>query len=163
LNNSSSYVNIGNDASLQATQYSVSAWFKTSSPGSGYRGIVVKQQAFGIFLNSSVLGIYSWSNNTFYTTGLNLADNDWHHVCVTIDNGITNGTNIYVDGSLVSTITYGVNNQTVGLVVGSGDPITTLQSFAGNIDEVHVWANRLLDATEVLNIYNTENSGNSIL
>ena len=162
LNNSSSLVNCGNDVSLQATQYSVSAWVKTNLPGSSYRGIVVKRNAFGIFLNNYVLGLYSWANNTIYSTGLNLADNNWHHVCVTIDDGVTNGTKIYVDGTLVSTITFGISNQSINLVLGAGDTITG-QSLNGEIDEVHVWTNRLLNAAEVLNIYNTEISGTSIL
>ena len=163
LNNSSSYVNMGNDSSLQATQYSVSAWFKTNLPGGSYRGIVVKQQVFGIFLQNYELGVYDWNGNIWTGTGQFLNDNNWHHVVFTFDDGVTNGAQIYLDGSpLGSPFTYAISNQTVPLVIGAGSPATT-QSFNGEIDEVHVWTNKLLSPAEVADIYNTENAGNSIL
>lgn len=163
LNNGTSYVNCGNNAVLTATQYSISAWFKASSPGSSYRGVVVKQQAFGIFLQNNELGVYSWNGNIWTGTGQILNDGAWHHVVFTFDDGVTNGAQIYLDGApLGSPFTYAINNQSVALVIGAGSVATT-QSFNGEIDEVHIWTGTLLDANQVNTIYTLESQGNSIL
>ena len=163
LNNSGSYVNMGNDVSLQANKMTISAWFKTSTSNSSYRGIVIKQYAYGFFLSNNILGMYDWTSSQFNSTGLVLNDGNWHHACVVMDNGVTNGTKIYVDGVLGATFTHTIfTSQSSPLTVGTGGPTTT-QYFDGEIDEVHVWTNRLLSAAEVLDIYNTENAGNSIL
>ena len=162
LNNTSSYVNMGNNPILQANQITISAWFKTTNAGSSARAIVVKQYAYGVFLLNNALDVYNWSTSSWISIGLSIADGNWHHVCITVDSGVTNGTNVYVDGSLISTFTYTVSNQNEPLLVGNGG-LTPAQQFAGNMDEVHVWANRLLDATEVAEVYYTELAGNSIL
>jgi len=55
------YINLGNNASMQLSSGTVTAWIKTANAGSSYRGIVVKQSAYGLFLNGNELVIYDWS------------------------------------------------------------------------------------------------------
>ena len=57
---------------------------------------------------------------------------------------------------------YTVNALTGPMRIGQGGASAS-QYFNGEIDEVHMWTNRLLDATEVSIIYTTELAGNSIL
>ncbi|MBI3603924.1 MAG: fibronectin type III domain-containing protein [Nitrospirae bacterium] len=146
FNGTSAYVAIPNNAPLQLNSGTVEAWIKTSSPGTNYRGIVVKQSAYGLFLYNSQFGLYSWGGTpAFRNTGLNLATLGgtglWHHVAATFQSGVTNGTILYVDGSAVLTTTMTVSNQTVGVAIGNGVPSTSQsQYFNGVIDEVKVFS-----------------------
>ena len=49
------YVDCGNPISLQINTGTICVWVKTASPGSGFRGIITKQNNYGLFTNSSVL------------------------------------------------------------------------------------------------------------
>lgn len=163
-NNLKTGIKCGNDTSIQATQYSTSAWIKTSDAGSSYRGIVVKQLAFGLFLYNNELAVYDWNASAIISTGVSLNDDNWHHVVFTFSSGVTNGAQIYIDGVATgSAFTYTINSQSSELTIGIGATSGTLQNFNGKIDEVHIWTNRILTASEVQNIYNTENVGNTIL
>jgi len=74
------YVSIPNDTSLQLSTGTVSTWIKTADAGSSYRSIFAKGNAYGLFLKDNVLISYDWGSATDRTTGVNLADNTWHHV-----------------------------------------------------------------------------------
>ena len=52
------YVDCGNSSTLQINQGTISAWVKTSSPGSSFRGIITKQNNYGLFLLDGVLVTY---------------------------------------------------------------------------------------------------------
>jgi len=163
-NNPKNGIKCGNDTSIQATQYSISCWIKTSDAGSSFRGIVVKQLAFSLFLNNNQLVVYDWNASTIISTGVSLNDDNWHHVVFTFSSGVTNGAQIYIDGVATgSAFTYTISSQSSELAIGMGDASGTSQNFNGKIDEVHIWTNRILTASEVQNIYNTENVGNTIL
>ena len=92
------------------------------------------------------------------------------HYCMTYDGSKTaNGLKFYVNGvegsgtsSQVGTFT-GINpTLQMQTIVGSIANFTSYE-FEGKMDELHVWKDRKLTAVEVLDIYNTENAGNSIL
>ena len=95
------------------TSYSVSAWFKTTSAA----GTVLAGRGYGdqvgltLFLYSEGKLIYAADGRGIQTgslesTGLNLSDNQWHHVVGVYNgtSGIINGNqfSIYVDNVLVS-------------------------------------------------------------
>lgn len=157
------YVPVYNQTIFQLTRGAVSAWIKTGNAGSSYRAIVVKQNAYGMFLKDNVLEIYDWGATLDRTTGINLADNAWHHVLFTFNSGVTNGTFMYIDGVLKLTTTMTVSAQATGLdiacgglSVGTGDTCDH-QFFQGSIDDVRLY-NRALSSGEVSRLYNQTQS-----
>ncbi len=143
-------VNAGNAASLQLTTGTISAWIRTTGAGSSYRAIVVKGNAYGLFLKDNVLLLYDWGASAERTTGMNLADGNWHYVTQVFQSGVASGTTVYVDGSLVLTTTMTVSSQ--GVQLGIGDSVGSSQFFAGSIDEPRVY-NRVLTASEIQSLY----------
>jgi hypothetical protein len=152
LNGSSSMVDCGNAASLQITNATISAWIKTSNAGTGHRGIIVKQSAFGMFLLDNVFCTYDWNANTSRSTGVNLADGKWHHVVVSYQNGVANGTVLYIDGARKLNTLNTITSQSTQLVIGNGGTTGTTQYFAGSIADAFIF-NRSLSASEIQQIY----------
>ena len=152
------YVDCGNAANLQLSTGTIEGWIKTSGAGTGYRGIIVKQLAYSLFLVDNVLGLYNWGGGAAVTTNVNLADNQWHHVALSFQNGVTNGSVIYIDGTARTTFTLNISSQSVGLAIGAGQPGVS-QNFNGTIDEVRVW-NTVRTASEIANSRSCELMGN---
>jgi hypothetical protein len=142
-NISSKAITKTNSTEFQQNNIGVELWFKSSSTGSGLRGIVVKQLAFGIFADAGVLKLYSWGAPTgFKDTGVNLNDNTWHKINVEFRNGVTNGTKVWVDDVLKLTTTYGFSAQTKKLVIGGGDDgsgSASNQEIKGYINKVRIY------------------------
>ena len=139
FNGSNTYISGTNNSSVQLTTATVEAWIKTPDAGSTYRGIVTKQSAFGMFLNSNVFGVYDWGGGGIWKpTTRSLNDNLWHHVAFSFQNGITNGTVLYIDGVAITQVTTSVSNQTTAIAVGAGSDAAS-QVFTGNIDDVRVY------------------------
>jgi hypothetical protein len=115
---SNDYINFGNSSAVQQSSGTLSAWAKASSPGGGYRGIIAKQGAYGLFYTDSVLVAYDWAADTPRSTGVNIADNTWKNVVLTYQSGVSNGTRIYINGVSVLTSTITVLNQTGNLFGG---------------------------------------------
>jgi uncharacterized delta-60 repeat protein len=150
--NGSSAVNCGNNASLQLSNGTISAWIKTSNAGGSYRGIAVKQNAYGLFLADNVLMVYDWAGGGNRSTGVSLNDNQWHHVAFTFQAGVSNGSKIYIDGNLSSAFTWNVSGQGVALAIGAGDGNGIFQNFTGLIDEARVYSSAL-SATDIQNSF----------
>jgi hypothetical protein len=98
-------------------------------------------------------------NTITHSTGV------WYHYVFTYDGSeLVSGITCYRDGAPQSVITSSLNYS--GMTNSSGvlwiGGMTTKYTDC-KIDELHIWKNRELSASEVLDIYNTENSGNSIL
>ncbi len=142
----------GNPASLQLSQGTVSAWIKTSNAGTSYRGIVSKASAYGMYLMGNIFGVYDNGAPAFRSTGVNLADNKWHHVSFSFDSGVTNGTLLYIDGVLVLTTTLTNTSQATNVQVSRGQGGAS-QIFNGAIDDVRIY-NRILPASEIKQLYN---------
>ncbi len=136
---SASFVLGPNSASLQNNNGTIEAWINTSNPGSTYRGIVTKQLAYGMFLNSNEFGAYDWGAGAWRGSGVSLNDGVWHHVTMSFQSGVTNGTFLYIDGILKLTTTITVNAQTQALAAASGAGGAGLQYFNGIIDDVRVY------------------------
>ena len=152
LNGTSGKVSLGNPASLQLSSGTVEAWFKTAG-GTGGREIFSKDQAWNVELVGGVLRLWDWNAGAYRDTGINVANSAWHHVAVTFQSGVANGTKIYLDGSLVLTTTITVKNQTGTAQIGS---IAAGEYFPGTIDEVAVY-NTLLSATRIQTHYAGDN------
>jgi len=135
---------------------SVFAWIKTYNAGSGYRGIIVKELAYGIFLQDNVFGVYDWGNTAWRTSNVNLADGSWHFAGFTFENideaNPSDNAKFYINGQYLATVTYKLSSQDEGLVMGAGDNPATLQFFSGFIDEARLY-NRVLSEQEVKQLY----------
>ena len=145
------YINFGNSSTLQQSTGSLSAWTKASSPGSGYRGIIAKQGAYGLFYTDSVLVAYDWAADTPRSTGINIADNTWKNVVLTYQSGVSNGTRIYINGVSVLTTTITILNQINNLFGGA--EANASQFASCQISSLNMY-NRVLAAAEVLQNYN---------
>jgi len=149
LDGSNDYVNCTNASVFQNTTGTISAWIKTNGAGSSYRGIVTKQNAYGMYLKDNVLIMYDWGTYADRSTGINLADNKWHLVTATFQSGVS--AYIYIDGTLVLSTAMTVSNQGDVVTVGNGG-VAAGQNFAGAIDEVRIY-NRALSAGEIQSLY----------
>ena len=148
---SNDYINFGNSSSAQQSSGTLSAWAKASSPGGGYRGIIAKQGAYGLFYTDSVLVAYDWAADAPRSTGVNIADNTWKNVVLTYQSGVSNGTRIYINGVLVLTTTITVLNQINNLFGGAEANASQFSACQASSFKMH---NRVLTATEVLQNYN---------
>jgi hypothetical protein len=146
------YINFGNSSILQQSSGTISAWAKTSSPGSGYRGIIAKQGAYGLFYTNSALVAYDWAADAPRSTGINIADNSWKNVVLTYQSGVSNGTRIYINGVSVLTTTITIQSQVANLFGGA--EANASQYASCQISSFNMY-NRALTAQEVLQNYNT--------
>lgn len=74
---SNDHINFTNSNSVKLTTGTILAWVKSSSPGAGFRGIIAKQYAYGLFYSDSVLVAYDWGGSATRSTGVNIADGNW--------------------------------------------------------------------------------------
>ena len=148
---SNDYINFGNSSSVQQSSGTLSAWAKASSPGGGYRGIIAKQGAYGLFYTDSVLVAYDWAADAPRSTGINIADNTWKNVVLTYQSGVSNGTRIYINGVSVLTTTITIQSQVANLFGGAEANASQYASCQASSFKMY---NRVLTATEVLQNYN---------
>lgn len=135
---SGDYVSTNNTTSTQVTSGTMEAWIKTSNAGGSYRGIVVKQSAYGMFLLDNVFVIYDWAGGV-RSTSINLADGKWHQVAVSFQSGTTNGTVLYIDGVATLTTTMTIVNQNQSMSFGTGNSTANGQDFNGFMDQVRLF------------------------
>ena len=128
----------------------IECWVKSSSPGSSFRGIVGKPNAFMLFMNSGVLIAYDWGGAAIRNTAINIADGGVHHVVMSFQSGVGSGTEIYLDGVSVLTTTITIGDQTLNFRAASGG---SGQETAATIDEVAVY-DYVLSPAKVLAHYN---------
>ena len=148
---SNDYIDFGNSSTLQQSNGTISAWTKASSPGAGFRGILAKQLAYGLFYTDSILVTYDWGAAATRSTGLNIADGNWKNVVMTYQSGVSNGTFIYINGVSVLTTTITVLNQINNLFGGAE---ANASQFANcQISSFNMY-NRALTAQEILQNYN---------
>jgi hypothetical protein len=138
------------------------AWIKTSANNSGYRGLVVRSSYYGLFLIDNKLSTFVWGGSatgatTYNTVSLN--DGIWHHVALRFQIGVTNGTQMYLDGQPVGpAITLNVTTASNNFQMGCN---TNVQFFNGQLDNVKIYS-RALSPSEINDSYNclpVNNSG----
>jgi hypothetical protein len=158
---SNDYISCGNNSNLQIDQGTISAWVKTTSPGAGFRGIITKQNNYGLFTNDSVLVTYDWGNGQTRNTGINIADGTWKNVAMsfTTNTGTpSNNAIIYLNGSAILTTTIKqLNNSVEVQLARGGEGGGSTQLLNGNISSGLIY-NRALSTTEILQNYNAQKS-----
>lgn len=158
FNGASQYVDLGDPSALQGSTMTVEAWIKTSTT-SGAMEIVNKDAAFDMEVNYSSLAIYDPSTGNVCSSGVNVADGNWHQVAVSYNSGVTNGSVIYIDGIQKKTCTWSPINQTGSLTIGAAYSGGSFSGgFIGSIDQLKIF-NRLLSPAEVAAEYAAQNSG----
>jgi hypothetical protein len=122
FNGTSQYINFGNTLPLRITVGTISCWFRATSGNSSFRGIITKQNAWGLFLIDNVLSAFDWGNyyasgfdinQGIRSTGINLGTNTWTNVTMTFSETVgiptpgppNNNVIIYINGSPVLTTT----------------------------------------------------------
>jgi hypothetical protein len=148
---SNDFINFGNSNSVRLLNGTISAWVKTSNAGGGFRGIMAKQFAWGIFYSDGVLVAYDWGASATRSTSVNIADGNWKNVVMTFQSAVTNGTRIYINGSLSLTTTITWVNDTQNLNGGGESSAGQYATCSGSIFSLY---NRVLTAAEILQNYN---------
>ncbi|MES9948135.1 MAG: calcium-binding protein, partial [Candidatus Thiodiazotropha sp.] len=141
---SNTLVDLGNTPSLQLDRGTVEAWINASS--SSYGTIVEKMGAYSLYLYNNELTVSNGTSGIHIRSGVNLVDGQWHHVSMTFDSGVANGTRLYIDGVEVAVGTMTVEDQTSNLRVGGR--YVNGGRFTGLIDEVAVF-DRVLSADQI--------------
>jgi hypothetical protein len=151
----SNYHDITSTNSLQLSQFSVAAWFKTST-NFGSDAIIVNKGGvgsetsgenmnYGIWMTKSekiVAGFESTSAvDHFVTSRKTYNDNQWHYAVVTYSGS---SVRLYIDGVQVGTkSTAGSFPETSGtkpVRIGANSRVTPPGNFfTGQVDEVRVW------------------------
>ena len=160
----SSFNDTPDSASLRLNQFTVAAWFKTSTNFASDAFIVNKGGVgsdsagqnlnYGIWMNSAeqIKAGFETSSGAdqFVTSPLSYNDGQWHYAVVT-----NNGANVilYIDGVQVATkATSGASPETSGtkpVRVGANSRVTPPGNFfTGEVDEVRLW-NSALSASQV--------------
>jgi subtilisin len=151
----SNYHDTPNSPSLQLSQFSVAAWFKTST-NFGSNALIVNKGGFGSDSSGQNLNYGIWMTSSeqikagfetingadqFVTSPNTYNDGQWHYVVVTYGGS---SVILYVDGVQVATkSTSGASAETSGIKpvrVGANSRVTPPGNFfTGEVDEVRVW------------------------
>ena len=152
LDGSNDEIICGNDASIQITEGSISAWFAANNGNTSYRGIIAKQQAWALFVLNDNLATYSWGNSAARDTGIDVGDGSWNNAVMTFTETTgspSNNAKIYLNGDLVLTTTVKHVSQTNTLQLGEAN---SDQHLNGKIAQASVY-NRVLTPDEIRQNY----------
>lgn len=163
FNGSTQVVLVGNNTQTQLSSAgTIEAWVKTST-ATGSLAAVAKASNFWLGLSAGKPAIYDWTSGVTCTdSATTVSDGSWHHLVVTLNSGVTNGSTIYVDGSAKKTCTWTPQAQTGLLTLGaaSSGGSSYTQYFNGAIDHVKLF-NRILSVAEIQAEYSAQNAGNA--
>jgi hypothetical protein len=153
FNGTTQRVNCGNSSSLQITSGSIGAWFNADSNNSNFRGIIAKQNAWGLFVANNVLVTYDWGAPATRSTNITVGNNTWNYTVMTFTETTgtpSNNAIIYLNGNPVLTTTIKHSNHSVAVYVGEAN---SNQYFSGKISNASIY-NRVLSPTEIVQNYN---------
>jgi hypothetical protein len=146
-----------NNASVQITVGTISAWFNANNGNSGYNGIIAKQSAWGLFVRDNLLVAYDWGNSADRNTGRTVGNSTWNYAAMTFTETVgtpSNNAIIYLNGSAVLTTTVKHSNHNVTVQIGEAN---AAQHFGGFIANASVY-NRVLTASEIQQNFNATRS-----
>lgn len=156
FNGNSSYIDVGNNASLQlgAGPFTISAWFKKAANGtvgSIYHDNAGTSNYYSIGTNSNNTLFLYVAGDSGYTvlvsTTSTITDTNWHLLTCVIESSTSR--KIYLDGVLnVTNTTNIVGSISSNRTKNIGRNTSNVEYFNGSIDDVSIF-NRALTATEV--------------
>lgn len=153
FNGTTQRVNCGNSSSLQITSGSIAAWFNADSNNSGFRGIIAKQNAWGLFVSNNTLVTYSWGAPAgTKSTNITVGNNTWNYVVMTFTETIgvpSNNAIIYLNGNPVLTTTIAHVSNSIPVYVGEAN---ANQFFSGRISNASIY-NIVLSPIEIVQNY----------
>lgn len=128
------------------TTVTLECWIKCTAPGASYRGLIVKNNHYGMFLFNSLLIAYDMGGAVNRATTVNAADGVAHHCVYTFQSGVTNGSQLWFDGTSRLTFTATTSIELQAMVFGAGANPPTVQNFAGTLDEIAIYGGILTSA-----------------
>jgi len=149
------YVASNISSNIQENVGTCCCWVKTSTPGSSFRGIIVKQQGWGLFVVDGIFSTYDWGNSATRSTGVNISTGMWNYVAMSftdISGTPSNNASLYLNGSLLLVTTIQKTSPGSTVTLASGSPGGS-QFLNGNIASTQIYS-RALTASEVLQNYN---------
>ena len=135
-------VDLGNDARLQFSAGTVEAWINTTDTSYSDHTIFAKHGAFGLYVYNGELRVLNVRSGSTAFTGVNVADGQWHHIALSFNDGVVDGTRIYIDGEEVLVTTTDISNQDRHFKIGArdnGSYYSNAYMFKGLIDEVAIF------------------------
>jgi hypothetical protein len=161
---SNEYISIPHSSSLTISgDMTISAWVYRDSTDAGYLPILTKRPSsvanttyqfyLDLISEGGKLRFYDGSTAASPSGGTSIPTNQWVHVAISVDSGVTNGTKWYVNGTAESS-TYNFSitkSNTEEAMIGRLGP--TSNYAKGKIDEVALF-NSALSASDVTAIYN---------
>jgi hypothetical protein len=168
LDGTNDHVSVGSPSSLDITgDMTLSIWAKFTNASSSWMNLFEKRsptsgRQYLLYLRNDTGGTKNISFQTQLSGGSIVQTNTssrpcsvdtWHHIAVVVNSGVTNGTNIYVDGNVRATATHTVGSHPtaifrIGTEQGSGN------FFEGLLDEAAVF-NSALSTSDVATLYNS--------
>ncbi len=162
FNGSSSYINLGSASSLVSTDFSFSAWVKTTSTSTDfivgtnvnpyYSKVAVRSEGDGRI--RCFHGNYTSNESGFYSTFNTINNGNWHHIVYFINQSTAK---LYINGSLDTTHTLTVTpttngNLTLASYYNDNNNSYSTGTWEGSIDQVRIF-NKELSSSEVTTLY----------
>lgn len=162
FNGSSSYINLGSASSLVSTDFSFSAWVKTTSTSTdfivgtnvnpNYSKVAVRSEGDGRI--RCFHGNYTSNESGFYSTFNTINNGNWHHIVYFINQSTAK---LYINGSLDTTHTLTVTpttngNLTLASYYNDNNNSYSTGTWEGSIDQVRIF-NKELSSSEVTTLY----------
>ncbi len=138
--------------------------FKTTDPNAGLfvvanNDLGVDGQDRTIFLKDGNIKARLWNTENIQSTGLNLADGNWHHVAHVFGASV-GGQKLYIDGHLVASGSKTASDFNWQKRINIGFSNDAVNKFLnGNIDEVRIW-NKTRTQSEIQSYMDHELVGN---
>jgi hypothetical protein len=101
---------------------------------------------------SGNLSVYNFPTSVYNNTNVKVCDNKWHHIALSFNNGVANGSNVYIDGQpklnlTLSTPISGPGGNGIGIASAFYNSYWT--GFVGSLDDVMLYTDVL--ASEKIN------------
>ncbi len=158
------YVEIpdSDDFDFGTRDFSISVWFKTSNSMRDQYIIDFYGPSntphIEIYTSYGNLGTHIMPGDKRIRDG-GVADDEWHHSAITLDNGESYGYQLYLDGVNVGKTTYsGFLADWETISIATRDLGYPNKPFDGKIDEVMIY-NRVLSAGEIQQLYHNGSAG----
>lgn len=149
FNGSSAF--ISSEMDVSETAHTVSLWIKTTRASDGIFSVVESDFSGGhdrhLYLANGSLAARVWNNEVISTSsGLNLADGQWHHIAHVFGPPV-GGQRLYVDGVLAASGSKSRSDFDWQQRINIGHSVdASTPFFSGQMDELAVWGQALTAA-----------------